>query len=60
MELAGLVAEGFPEGGFVRPGAELAEVLGRAGDGVAEELEFDAAEGFACEVGGLVGWCSGL
>jgi hypothetical protein len=32
----------------VLAGAELAEVFGGLGDGAAEELHFDAAEGFAC------------
>ena len=29
-------------------GAELAEVFGGLGDGAAEELHFNAAEGLAC------------
>ena len=47
VEFATFVALRFAEGGFVLAGAELAEVFGSLGDGVAEELHFDAAEGFA-------------
>jgi hypothetical protein len=32
----------------VLAGAELAEIFGGLGNGAAEELHFDATEGFAC------------
>jgi hypothetical protein len=47
MELGTLVALG-PAGGVLGlAGAELAEVLGRLGDYILEQLKGDAAEGFA-------------
>ena len=47
METAAFVALRSALGVLGLAGAELAEVLGRFGDGVGEELHFDAAEGFA-------------
>lgn len=53
VELAGFVALGFAEGGFVGAGAELEEVFGCFGDDGAEKLEFYAAERFAYQGGGV-------
>jgi hypothetical protein len=47
MELGALVALGLAAGVLGLAGAELAEILGGLGDDVLEELEGDAAEGFA-------------
>lgn len=46
MEFAPLVALRSTLGVFRLARAELAEVLGRFGDGRGEELHFDTAEGF--------------
>ena len=51
METAGLVAHWSTAGVLVLAGAELAEVLCCLWDGVAEEVHFYAAHGFACEAG---------
>lgn len=47
VEFRGFVALRFAQWGFVLASAELAEVFGGSGHGAAEELHFDAAEGFA-------------
>ena len=49
VELAALVPLRAAQVVFRLAGAELAEVLGGARDGVGVELHFDAAEGFAAE-----------
>ena len=49
VELAALVPLRAAQVIFRLAGAELAEVLGGARDGVGVELHFDAAEGFAAE-----------
>jgi len=49
VELAALVALRAAQVVLGLAGAELAEVLGGARDGVGVELHFDAAEGFAAE-----------
>ena len=49
VELRALVALRAAEVVFRLAGAELAEVLGGARDGVGVEEHFDAAEGFAAE-----------
>lgn len=50
VEFASLVALCAPIGGFMLAGAELAEILGRLGDRVGEEVEFDPAQWFSCSV----------
>jgi hypothetical protein len=47
VELRALVALGLASGGFLRAHAEGEEVGGGLGDGVGEELDEDAAQGFA-------------
>ena len=53
VEFGPFVALRATEGGLRLAGAELSEVFGGLGDGVGEELDQDAAEGFAWRV--LVG-----
>lgn len=47
VELGAFVALGAAQVVLRLAGAELAEVLGGLGDGVGEEFDFEAAEGFA-------------
>lgn len=48
MKFTPLVALHPPRGGLVLAGAELAEVLGRFGDRIGKEVEFDSAQWFTC------------
>lgn len=50
VEFASFVTLCAPIGGFMLAGAELAEILGRLGYRVGEEVEFDPSQWFSCKI----------